>query len=407
MDSPTRLPGNNLQPLGLHTVAAILAAILFFPGCSDGEPAPQDTEDVRLRILTINDFHGHIDTSSDSFGGVGRADHLAANIAAARAEVDSSAFVSALFHDEPTIKAMNLMSLDINAVGNHEFDEGPDELLRMQFGGSHPVDGDIDGDPFEGADFQFLAANVIDDATGEPILPTHVVREYGGIGVAFIGMTLEGTPGIVARSSVAGLTFLDEADTVNELVPILREEGIEAIVVLLHQGGFADGGRNDCGSGLAGPLAGVVGRMDNTVDLVIAGHTNDEFACEIDGKWVTIADNRGRLFTVIDATLDRQTGDLMVRSIENRPNSQEGVSPSSAVTALIDWYDTLSATRGQRGGRLHHLRHRPQHERGRRVGPRRHPSRRPPGGDTRRRRRGGPHELRGDQGGPAVRRLGE
>ena len=290
MDGLTRLPGNNLPAIGLHICTLILGAILFFPGCSDGEPAPQDTEDVRLRILAINDFHGHIDTSSDSFGGVGRADHLAANIAAARAEVDSSVFVSAgdligasplisaLFHDEPTIEAMNLTGLDINAVGNHEFDEGPDELLRMQRGGPHPVDGDTDGDPFEGADFQFLAANVIDDATGEPILPTHVVREYGGIDVAFIGMTLEGTPGIVARSGVAGLTFLDEADTVNELVPNLREDGIEAIVVLLHQGGFADGGRSDCGSGLTGPLAGVVGRMDNAVDLVIAGHTNDEFA---------------------------------------------------------------------------------------------------------------------------------
>ena len=179
------------------------------PGCSDGEPASQDTEDVQIRIIAINDFHGHIDTSSDAFGDVGCADYLAA-----RAGVDSSAFVSAgdligafplisvLFHDEPTIEVMNLMGLDIHAVGNHEFDEGPDELLRMQHGGSHPVDSD--GDPFEGANFRFLAANVIDDATGEPIFPTHVVREYGGIGVAFIGITLEGTPGIVAPSGVAG-----------------------------------------------------------------------------------------------------------------------------------------------------------------------------------------------------------
>ena len=357
MDGSTRLPGNNLPLLRLTIVAVSLAAVLLFPGCSDGEPAVQDTEDVHLRILAINDFHGHIDTSSGSFGGVGRADHLAANIGAARAEVENSVFVSAgdligasplisaLFHDEPTIEAMTLMGLDINAAGNHEFDEGPADLLRMQRGGPHPVDGDLDDSPFGGADFQFLAANVVDDATGTPILPTHAVRDYQGIRVAFIGMTLEGTPDIVARTGVAGLTFLDEAETVNELVPKLREDGIEAIVVLLHEGGFSDGGRNDCGSGLSGPVAEIARRLDRAVDLMIAGHTNDEFACEVDGKWVTMADNRGRLFTVIDATLDRQSGDLTVRSVENRPNLQEGVSPVPAVTELIDRYDTLSATR--------------------------------------------------------------
>ena len=357
MDGSTRLPGNNLPLLRLTIVAVSLAAVLLFPGCSDGEPAVQDTEDVHLRILAINDFHGHIDTSSDSFGGVGRADYLAANIGAARAEVENSVFVSAgdligasplisaLFHDEPTIEAMTLMGLDINAAGNHEFDEGPAELLRMQRGGPHPVDGDLDDSPFGGADFQFLAANVVDDATGTPILPTHAVRDYQGIRVAFIGMTLEGTPDIVARTGVAGLTFLDEAETVNELVPKLREDGIEAIVVLLHEGGFSDGGQNDRGSGLSGPVAEIARRLDRAVDLMIAGHTNDEFACEVDGKWVTMADNRGRLFTVIDATLDRQSGDLTVRSVENRPNLQEGVSPVPAITELIDRYDTLSATR--------------------------------------------------------------
>ena len=107
---------------------------------------------------------------------------------------------------------------------------------------THPADGDLDGDSFGGADFQLLAANVIDESTGDTILPSHVVRDYEGVRVAFIGMTLEGTPGIVARDAVSGLTFLDEADTVNSLAPQLREEGIEAIVVLIHEGGFSDGG---------------------------------------------------------------------------------------------------------------------------------------------------------------------
>ncbi len=326
------------------------------------EPAPlpaaeERSGDVQLRILAINDLHGHIATSSDSFGGVGRADYLAANIAAARAEAENSILVSAgdligaspllsaLYHDEPTIEAMNLMGLDINGVGNHEFDEGPAELRRMQAGGPHPVDGDLDGTPFGGADFQFLAANVIDNATGETVFPPYAVRDFQGIRVAFIGITLEGTGGIVARSSVAGLTFLDEAETVNALAPELREMEIEAIVVLLHEGGWSDGGRSDCGSGLSGPVADVARRLDGAVDLVVAGHTNDEFVCRVEGLWVTMADTRGRLFTVIDATLDRESGDLRVMEIENRPNSQDGVTPEPALTELIDKYEALAAPR--------------------------------------------------------------
>ena len=330
------------------------------PATSAPPPLPASTaepQDVQLRIIAINDFHGHIATSSSSFGGVGRADYLAANIANVRAEVKNSVFVSAgdliggsplvsaLFHDEPTIEAMNLMGLDLNAVGNHEFDEGPEELVRMQRGGAHPVDGDLDGDSFGGADFQFLAANVIDDGTGSTVFPSYAVREYEGIRVAFIGLTLKGTGNIVARSSVEGLTFVDEAEVVNLLVTELRNQGIEAVVVLLHQGGFSDGGPDDCGSGLEGEVEDVAKRLHNAVDLVIAGHTNDEFVCEIDGKWVTMADNAGRLFTVIDVTLDAVTDDLTVQNVRNLPNSQDGITPDAELTALIEKYESLSAAR--------------------------------------------------------------
>ena len=341
-------------------LSLLLVAAALVSGCSAQQPdgvTPAETGEIPLRILAINDFHGHIASSSDSFGGVGRADYLAANIAAARAEVENSVFVSAgdlvggsplisaLFHDEPTIEAMNLMGLDFNGVGNHEFDEGLAELRRMEQGGPHPVDGDLDGDPFAGANFEFLAANVIDDSTGDTIFPPYAVREYEGVGVAFIGLTLEGTPTIVSKAEVEGLTFADEAQTVNALVPSLREQGIEAIVVLLHEGGTSDGGQSDCGSGLTGAVSEIAARLDDAVDVVIAGHTNDEFVCEIDGKWVTMADNRGRLFTVIDAVLRRDTRDLAVKTIENRPNTQAGVTPVPALTALIDRYEELSAPR--------------------------------------------------------------
>ncbi len=338
-------------------VAVLTAAALAFavPASAGKGQGAAKSKPVDLRILAINDFHGNIDTSSGSFGGTGGADFLATNIAAAEAGADNAIFVSAgdligasplisaLFHDEPTIEAMNLLGLDINAVGNHEFDEGPAELQRMQNGGSHPVDGDLDGDGFAGADFEFLAANVVVDETGDTLFPPFTVRNFKGVKVAFIGMTLEGTPTIVTPAGVEGLTFLDEAETVNALVPRLQQNNVESIVVLLHEGGSSDGGQNDCGSGLTGPIAEIVPLLDDAVDLVIAGHTNDEFVCELDGKWVTMADNRGRLFTQIDVELNRVTKDMTVKSIVNLPNLRGGVTPNAEVRALIDKYDALSA----------------------------------------------------------------
>ena len=353
-----------LRRLFVPALVALFVAALVSPAAAGGDqdddndwnrwhPRPRT---VDLQILAINDFHGNIATTSSSFGGTGRADYLATNIHAAEEAAEgysifvsagdligASPLVSALFHDEPTIEVMNEIGLDINAVGNHEFDEGPRELRRMARGGSHPVDGDLDGDGFAGADFKFLAANVVVERTGRTLFRPYTIKRFGGVRVAFIGMTLEGTPSIVTQEGVAGLEFLDEVETVNRLVPRLQRRGVEAIVVLLHEGGFSDGGPQDCGSGLTGPVAEIVPQFDDAVDLVIAGHTNDEFVCEIDGTWVTMADNRGRLFTDIDVTLDRRTKDMTVVSINNVANLQEGVVPDPDVTSLIEKYEALAA----------------------------------------------------------------
>src|SRR5690606_29588081 len=115
--------------------------------------------------------------------------------------------------------AFNLMGLDYNGVGNHEFDEGVDELLRMQHGGCHPVDDCLDGDPFHGADFQFLAANVKYKDSGETIFPPYAIHKFNGIKVGIVGMTLEGTPTIVTPAGIQTVDFFDEAESVNALVP--------------------------------------------------------------------------------------------------------------------------------------------------------------------------------------------
>ena len=335
-------------------VAALLASLLAGPAIAKNGNGAANTREVQLQILAINDFHGNINTFSSSFGGTGGVQNLASNMRAREAEVRNSIIVSAgdligasplisaLFHDEPTIEAMNLLGLDINGVGNHEFDEGPAELLRMADGGSHPVDGDLDGDPFLGADFEFLAANVVVDETGNTLFPPYTVKNYQGVRVAFIGLTLEGTPTIVTPSGVEGLTFNDEAETVNAIIPHLQKRNIEAFVVLLHEGGSSPGGQNDCNGGLTGPVADITRQLDDAVDLVIAGHTNDEFICEIDGKWVTMADNAGRIFTDIDVTLNRVTKDMTVQNIENVNNLQSAPDAPDLVE-LIDKYDNLSA----------------------------------------------------------------
>ena len=336
-------------------VMALVGAVMAAPVSAKDKPDEKKSKPVQLQILALNDFHGNINTFSSSFGATGGAQNLATNIAAAEAGVRNSIFVSAgdligasplisaLFHDEPTIEVMNEIGLDINGVGNHEFDEGPAELLRMQRGGSHPVDGDLDGDGFDGADFKFLAANVIVDDTGKTLFPAYTIKNYQGVKVAFIGLTLEGTPTIVTPAGVAGLTFRDEAETVNSIVRQLRRKtDIESFVILIHEGGFSGGGQNDCGTGLTGPLATIVPAFHDAVDVVIAGHVNDEFVCEVDGKFVTMADNAGRLFTDIDVTLDKKTKDMTVVAVNNLPNLQSAADDPD-VQALIDKYNTLSA----------------------------------------------------------------
>jgi len=151
-----------------------------------------------------------------------------------------------MFHDEPTIESLSMMGLDVASVGNHEFDEGKDELLRMQNGGCHPRDGCQGPHPFSGAKFRYLAASTVEKSTGRSVFPAYAIREIDGVPVAFIGLTLKGTAGIVSPDGITGLEFRDEAETVNALIPELKARGVEAIVVLIHEGGLPAGDYNEC-----------------------------------------------------------------------------------------------------------------------------------------------------------------
>ncbi len=325
--------------------------------------AAKPAETVNVQILALNDFHGNLEpiSSASSSGRIGAipaggAEYLATHINALRGQnpntvvvsagdlIGASPLLSALFHDEPTIEAFNLMGLDFNAVGNHEFDEGAAELLRMQRGGPHPVDGDRDGgDEFQGAEFKFLAANVVSEKNGKTLFPAYKTREFRDVKLAFIGMTLEGTPSIVTPSGVAGLQFLDEADTVNALIPELKKKQIETIVVLIHEGGVQalPAPYNGC-VGISGAIVDIVNRLDPEVDVVISGHTHNAYNCVINGKLVTSAASFGRLVTDVDLTIDRESGEVISMSANNVIVTRD-VAKDSLMTELIAHYNAVVA----------------------------------------------------------------
>ena len=324
-----------------------------------------------VKIAAINDFHGQL-FSPRSIGGrpVGGIDVLAAYVNAIRAKspnsvavsagdlIGATPLVSALFHDEPTIEGMNILGLDFNAVGNHEFDEGRDELLRMQNGGCHPTapnscQGDAVGTPvpFEGAKFKFLAANVIEKADGKPLFPAYAVRDFQGNKVAFIGMTLEATPSIVTPSGISTLDFRDEADTVNALIPELKAQGVESVVVLVHEGGRDTTWSviNDC-SNVSGAILDIVGRLDDAVDLVVSGHTHQAYLCSLPNQAgraipVTSTSGQGQVVTEIDLVIDTETRDVASIVVDNVlvDRSNADVAPVAALAALAENYDALAA----------------------------------------------------------------
>jgi 5'-nucleotidase len=331
---------------------------------------------VKVKVLAINDFHGHLKAPA---GGIrikdpanpgktinveaGGAEHMATAVAELRAKNPNHVFVaagdligatpllSALFRDEPTIESLSLMGLEASAVGNHEFDKGRAELLRMQSGGCHPTEGCKGPTQFKGASYKYLAASTVDVATGKTLLPPYFIKTFEGVPVAFIGLTLKATPSMVVPSGVVGLKFNDEAQTVNALVPELRAKGIEAIVVLIHEGGMQTGDEfgdhNEC-RGISGPIVDIVKKFDKAVDAVITGHTHRAYNCRIDGRLVTSGDKYGTIVTEIDLVLDLRTRDVVSAEANNLIVRTASFAKEPRQTALITQYDKLSAPLTQR-----------------------------------------------------------
>ncbi|MBW5248538.1 5'-nucleotidase C-terminal domain-containing protein [Streptomyces sp. P01-B04] len=390
---------------GLATVGALVAAMPAGAqghghGKGHGHHTPARTVDVQL--LSFNDLHGNLEPPSGSAGTVnekqadgtvkavpaGGVEYLASSLRAARKGhpysitaaggdmVGASPLLSGLFHDEPTIEALNKIDLDVTTVGNHEFDEGATELARLQNGGCHPVEGCYEqGKKFKGADFPYLAANVTDEKTGKPILKPYTVWKKNGVKIGFIGVTLEGTPNIVTANGVKGLKFHDEIETVNKYAKELDRQGVKSIVTLIHEGGApASSSYNyDCdspaaGDGISGPITEIAKGISPKVDALVTGHTHQAYVCTIpdpagNPRLVTSASSFGKLYTDTTLTYDRRTKDIVRTAVKgsgsakssqhHRPAPANPVSANHVVTrdqakatdmtALIARWNTLAA----------------------------------------------------------------
>ncbi|MFB6668130.1 bifunctional metallophosphatase/5'-nucleotidase [Streptomyces parvus] len=373
---------------GLVTVGALVAAMPAGAhdrghGHGGGHGHGHKPRTVDVQLLSFNDLHGNLEPPAGSAGNVskthpdgtvesipaGGVEYLATSLRTARQGspysvtaaggdmVGASPLLSGLFHDEPTIEALNGLDLDVTAVGNHEFDEGATELARLQNGGCHPVEGCYEkGKKFKGADFPYLAANVTKEKTGKPLLKPYTVWKKKGVKIGFIGVTLEGTPDIVTANGVKGLKFHDEVETINKYARELDRKGVKSIVALIHEGGApASTSYNyDCdspgaGDGISGPIVDIAKGITPKVDALVTGHTHQAYVCTVpdpSGKprMVTSASSFGKLYTDTTLTYDRRTNDIVRTSVKSANHVVTRDQPKAPdMTRLIDRWNKLAA----------------------------------------------------------------
>lgn len=379
----TRSKNMTLHPL--LKVNALGFIVLALTACNDNDDqnssaTQPERQNQSINILAFNDFHGNLeppkrfieaedptDTNKSVRIPVGGVSYFADAINKLRAQYPNNAVVSAgdlisaspltssLFLDEPTIETMNEIKIDFNAVGNHEFDRGTDELRRLQNGGCQQYTTtkpcQINKD-FAGAKFNFLAANVSLKADPKRTLfPAYKIKRYGNIPVAFIGLTLEATPTIVSAAGIKDVDFHDEAETVNSLIPELKKQGVEAIVVVVHEGVAPSTKFNakTC-AGLSGPLTGILDRLDTAVDVVVSGHTHQSYICDYSTLnpqkpfLLTSAGQYGTAITNIKLELDGKTGDVIKKDAQQVPIQSEAYTSGTTTVNLTNLYEKFNKT---------------------------------------------------------------
>jgi 5'-nucleotidase len=362
------------RTVGATFLAAACAATLAAAPAS-GAPKPGAATKgnpnlTTVQLLSFNDYHGHLEATDPkltpiedpSQTAVGGAEYLSSTLSALRAKagkgssltvaagdlIGGSPFLSGMFHDEPSVESLNEMGLDVSSVGNHEFDEGTAELLRMQDGGCHPTDGCyFPKEPYAGADFQWLSANVVRKDNGKTLLPATSVKTVNGVKIGFIGMTLKATPTLVSPAGVSSVDFLDEVQTANAQAAALKKQGVKSIVVLLHEGGYQTGTINGC-EGISSPIAQIAAQITPEVDEIITGHTHQGYICSLpdpagNNRLVTSAHDYGRAVTETKLVINTRSGEVMRDRSSAVNHLVARTAPKDpAITSIIDKWNTLA-----------------------------------------------------------------
>ncbi|HEY5459277.1 MAG TPA: bifunctional metallophosphatase/5'-nucleotidase [Sphingomicrobium sp.] len=355
---------------------AFLVPLVLLGACTTTPPSSVATAPVEVQILAINDFHGNLETPEGTvpitgadgvdvnahLGGAAqlagkleelRTGHANSITVAAGDLIGASPLASAWFLDEPTIDALNLAGLELAAVGNHEFDKGSSELLRMQKGGcdKFTTRQPCQLEPFKGARFTYLAANV-QRTDGTTLFPGTAIRHYGPVRVGFIGMTLKDTGILASPAGVAGLAFADEAATANALVQSLKAQGADTVVLLIHQGGKAPKAyQTSTCEGLAGPILDILDRLDPAIRTIVSGHTHQAYACTLDRggapRLLTSAGKYGFMATDIRLDFNPATRALISSSATNVAVSANG-NVDTQVASLTNRYVKAAAPVAER-----------------------------------------------------------
>ena len=372
-----RIPIKLQVLVGSGILCVFVLSTVFLSGCLyQPVPAPHANATVHVKILAVNDFHGHMATgqtlNNRPVGGAPvLASHLKAAMASGNADgtiialpgdvVGSSPPVSGLLLDEPSMLFFNSFANEyctvgsehpndscnmVATLGNQEFNNGIAELQRKINGGNGATNITHIVDPYPGAKFDYVCANVVWTANNTPILPPYTVRNVSGVPVAFIGAVTNTTPNLTNAANVEGVSFLDEADSINRYVPEIQEKGIHAIVVLLHDGGNQtpyDGPTQENGTVNSGAVTGIISRLDPDVDVVLSAHTHEFTNAYLPNAGgnpvlVTQAYMYSRGYADVDLIINRTSDEIVEKSAQIVPayaDQPPGTSPDPAATALL------------------------------------------------------------------------